>query len=152
MHAESCGERCGNNIEPYSNITNFCEKGEKCCVSGPFGEECSTSCGPYDPDGNLFAYWYNNFFSMAYAQTFFSNKISWDEFRSIWFIIVYHFIIPFNRNFEHLLLSYDNLRHQWIFDAFETNLKLIGYDCTKRNILVNRDMTLHSLHCLMRKF
>ena len=46
---DQCGEECGGN--PFSEVTSFCEKGEKCCPSGPFGKECSAECGPYDIDG-----------------------------------------------------------------------------------------------------
>ena len=54
FNAEDCGEQCGSNS--FNTITTYCEKGERCCVSGPFGRECSTSCGPYDPEGKLSSY------------------------------------------------------------------------------------------------
>lgn len=34
----------------------FCQKGEKCCPTGAFNEECSASCGPYDPEGLLYSF------------------------------------------------------------------------------------------------
>ena len=43
---EQCGEVCGGN---YLGTTIFyCQKGEKCCPSGPFERSCSRSCGPYN--------------------------------------------------------------------------------------------------------
>ena len=44
---QNCGEVCGGN---YLGTTVFyCEKGQKCCPSGPDEQTCSSSCGPYDP-------------------------------------------------------------------------------------------------------
>ena len=46
---EECGEQCHHN--PFTALTFYCEKGEKCCPIGPFGEMCSETCGPYDVNG-----------------------------------------------------------------------------------------------------
>ena len=47
-----CGEVCS--INPFSEFTDYCSKGEKCCPSGSFGSECASECGPYDKNGGLF--------------------------------------------------------------------------------------------------
>ena len=44
-----CGEQCGGN--PFSDTTSYCSKGDKCCPSGAQGQECATTCGPYDKNG-----------------------------------------------------------------------------------------------------
>ena len=51
-----CGEQCGGN--PFSDLTDFCGKGEKCCPSGSQDTECATECGPYDENGILCIYVY----------------------------------------------------------------------------------------------
>ena len=54
-NAEDCGEMCFGEAStlPGSKEAFYCNKGEKCCPLGPFGHECSTECGPYDPNGTL---------------------------------------------------------------------------------------------------
>ena len=49
FNPEDCGEQCGGN--PFETTTSYCKKGQKCCPSGQFEEECSPKCGPYDPNG-----------------------------------------------------------------------------------------------------
>ena len=43
---KDCGPVC-----PPINSNFYCEAGEKCCVTGPHDDKCSTSCPPIDPDG-----------------------------------------------------------------------------------------------------
>ena len=46
---KDCGEQCGGN--PFVTKTSYCKKGQKCCPSGPFEQQCSLKCGPYDSNG-----------------------------------------------------------------------------------------------------
>ena len=45
-----CGEICHAKFGRDAPVF-FCQKGEKCCPTGTYTEECSVSCGPYDPEG-----------------------------------------------------------------------------------------------------
>ena len=43
---QECGERCHYN--PFTDLTFYCQKGEKCCPLGAQGEKCLETCGPYN--------------------------------------------------------------------------------------------------------
>ena len=48
-NADDCGEQCHEGV--FTEEKHFCNKGEICCPKPPQGEECSTSCGPFDAKG-----------------------------------------------------------------------------------------------------
>ena len=83
FNPDSCGEECGSS--PLSTTSFYCEKGEKCCPSGAFTEECASVCGPYDLEGTTLC----NFINMQFMLKMqFKNKL-------YVLMLIFHFL--FNR-------------------------------------------------------
>ena len=78
-NTEDCGETCFQNPLLPPNWKFYCQKNMKCCPKGAFSQECSTTCGPYDPEGknkeillHLFTMKYHTefFFYLSFAESF----------------------------------------------------------------------------------